>query len=127
MFAQIDNLTQKKKSKIAIAIHGGASNIVKLHLTREQDSAYRKNLDEALNIGYTILKSGGKSIDAVEAVVVYLEDNPLFNAGKGSVLTSEGAIEMDAAIMDGSSLKYGSVCVVNSIKNPIRAAHLVLD
>ena len=56
MFAQIDNLTQKKKSKIAIAIHGGASNIVKLHLTREQDSAYRKNLDEALNIGYTILK-----------------------------------------------------------------------
>jgi beta-aspartyl-peptidase (threonine type) len=125
--AQIDTEIKKKPAKIALALHGGASNITNLHLSKEQDSAYRYHLNAALNIGYKILKSGGKSIDAVEAVVIYLEDNPLFNAGKGSVLTNEGTIEMDACIMDGSQIKYGSVCTVKSIKNPIRAARLVLD
>lgn len=127
MNAQTFNHTMRKKSKIAIAIHGGASNIEKLHLTREQDSAYRKYLNEAVLIGYTLLKEGKSSLDAVQSVVTFLEDNPLFNAGKGSVLSHDGGVEMDAAIMDGLSLKYGAVCGVKSIKNPIQAARLVMD
>jgi L-asparaginase / beta-aspartyl-peptidase len=84
-------------------------------------------LDTALQKGYAILKSGGTAMDAVEACVRYMEDNPLFNAGKGSVFTHEGKNEMDAAIMDGASLRAGSVAGVTIIKNPVSAARAVME
>jgi len=124
--AQMDTLPSKPHP-IAIALHGGASNIKNLNLTPAQDSAYRKALSEAADIGYAILKKGGKAIDAVTASVVYLEDNPLFNAGKGSVFSADTTIEMDAAIMGGKTLKCGAVCGVHTIKNPVLAARKIVD
>src|SRR5437016_1599438 len=96
----------------AIAIHGGAGTLLKQNMTPEKDSAYRKNLSEALEAGYNILKNGGTALDAVEAAVRVMEDSPLFNAGKGSVFTADGKNEMDAAIMDGKTLKAGAVAEV---------------
>lgn len=116
-----------KPHKFALAIHGGASNIRSLNLTPAQDSAYRASLNKALDIGNNILVNGGKAIDAVTAVVVFLEDDPLFNAGKGSVFTADTTIEMDASIMGGKTLKCGAVCGVTNIKNPILAARRILD
>lgn len=89
--------------------------------------AYTQELCAALVVGEGILKTGGTSLDAVEQVVRYLEDSPLFNAGKGSVFTSEGKNELDAAIMDGSNLKAGAIAGVGDIKNPISAARMVMD
>lgn len=126
IFAQ-DTIMNEKPHKIAIALHGGASNIVNLNLTPQQDSAYRAAMSEAIETGYLILQNGGKAIDAVTAVVKYLEDNPLFNAGKGSVFTADSTIEMDAAIMGGRTLKCGAVAGVKTIKNPILAARMILD
>lgn len=89
--------------------------------------AYTRELSAALVVGEGILKAGGTSLDAVEQVVRYLEDCPLFNAGKGAVFTNEGKNELDAAIMDGSNLKAGAVAGVGDIKNPISAARMVMD
>lgn len=126
VYAQTDTMPSKPHD-IAIAIHGGASNIKNMNLTPAQDSAYRKALSDAVDLGYTILKNGGKAIDAVTATVVFLEDNPLFNAGKGSVFTADTTIEMDAAVMGGKTLKCGAVSGVHTIKNPILAARKILD
>lgn len=126
IYAQMDTI-QFKPRPIAIALHGGASNVKNMNLTPSQDSSYRKALSEAVEIGYDILKKGGKAIDAVTATVVFLENNPLFNAGKGSVFSADTTIEMDAAIMGGKTLKCGAVCGVHSIKNPILAARRILD
>lgn len=112
---------------IAIAIHGGASDIANMGLTPEQEQAYKDGISAALDSGYAILKSGGSSLDAVEAAIRVLEDNPLFNAGKGSVYTHDGRIEMDAAIMDGSTLRCGAIAGVRKVKNPISGARLVMD
>ncbi|MEN9995161.1 MAG: hypothetical protein RL762_1818 [Bacteroidota bacterium] len=112
---------------IALAVHGGASNIKNLNLTPEQEQAYIKAIDSALNIGYQILSSGGTAIDAVSLMVVYLEDNPLFNAGRGSVIAADSSIQMDAAIMDGNSLKCGAVSGVQTTKNPILVAKTILE
>lgn len=117
----------EKPHKIAIAIHGGASNIRNMNLSPEQDTAYRTALSEAIEIGYAILKNGGSSLDAVTASVKYMEDNPLFNAGKGSVFAADSTNEMDAAIMNGENLKCGAVAGVGTIKNPILAARKILD
>ena len=84
-----------------LVIHGGAGVILRESMDKETESSYRSALDEALTIGEDILKKGGTSLDAVEAVVMYLEDNPLFNAGRGAVFTHEGRNEMDASIMNG--------------------------
>jgi beta-aspartyl-peptidase (threonine type) len=109
------------------AIHGGAGTILKKNLTPETEAAYRAKLREALLAGYNILKNDGKSLDAVEAAVRIMEDSPLFNAGLGSVLTSEGTVEMDASIMDGKTLKAGAVAAVKHLKNPISVARLVME
>ncbi len=118
---------QKTKLDWAIALHGGAGNILPDDYTKEQQEAYTKELNNALEIGKKILSDGGSSLDAVEQVVCYLEDCPLFNAGKGSVFTHDGRNELDAAIMDGNGLRAGAVAGVGDIKNPISAARLVMD
>ena len=109
------------------AIHGGAGTIVKSEMSPEMEAAYRAKLQEAVLAGYNLLKNGGSSLDAVETTIRILEDSPLFNAGKGSVLTSAGTVEMDASIMDGKTLKAGAVADVKHIKNPISLARSVME
>jgi len=109
------------------AIHGGAGTILKQDMTPELEEAYRAKLREAVMAGYDLLKGGGSSLNAVEAAIRILEDSPLFNAGKGSVLTSAGTVEMDASIMDGRTLKAGAVAALQHVKNPISLARLVME
>ncbi|MCX7862883.1 MAG: isoaspartyl peptidase/L-asparaginase [Bacteroidales bacterium] len=111
--------------KYCIVIHGGAGNINPNNTPNEQQ--VRRALDTALFIGEKILRNGGTSLDAVEQVVRFLEDCPLFNAGKGAVLTEEGKVELDASIMDGKTLLAGAVAGVTDIKNPISAARAVME
>ncbi len=96
-------------------------------MTPELEAEYRTGLETALRAGWEILDRGGSSMDAVEAAVVSLEDFPLFNAGRGSVFTHDGKNEMDAAIMDGASLRAGAVAFVRNVKNPIKLARLVMS
>ncbi len=112
---------------ISIAIHGGAGTILASKMTNELEANYRKGLQDALNIGYDILKQGGSSLDAVEASVKSMEDFPLFNAGKGSVFNNKGAHEMDASIMYGKTLEAGAVSSVSNIKNPIVLAKTIMQ
>jgi beta-aspartyl-peptidase (threonine type) len=114
-------------NKIALAIHGGAGTILKSTMTLELEGEYHSGLENALKAGWKILEQGGTSLDAVEAAVVSLEDFPLFNAGSGSVFTHEGKNEMDAAIMDGKTLRAGAVAFVKNIKNPVKLARLVME
>jgi len=107
-------------------IHGGAGVITRDKMTPEMDKNYRIALAEAMNTGKKILAEGGSALDAVEKTIRVMEDNPLFNAGKGAVFTHEGKNELDAAIMDGSNLAAGSVAGVTDIKNPITAARYVM-
>ena len=109
-----------------IVIHGGAGTILKEDMTAELEDAYRQGLESALSLGYTVLQTGGSAVEAVKAAVVVLEDNVLFNAGKGSVFTKKGLHEMDAAIMDGRSLKAGAVAGVKNFRNPVRLAAEVM-
>jgi len=111
----------------AIAIHGGAGTILKSTMTPEKELAYKTALQEAITDGETILKAGGSSADAVEAAIKSLEDNSLFNAGKGAVFTNEGKNEMDASIMDGATLMAGAITGVSNIKNPISLAKAVMQ
>lgn len=112
--------------KYVLVIHGGAGGMEeKMPDSLKQE--YLSSLNRALEIGEQILANNGTSIDAVEKVVNYLEDNPLYNAGKGSVLTSEGKAEMDAAIMNGKDLSCGSVTGIKRIKNPISLARAVME
>ena len=112
--------------KWAIALHGGAGGVSGT-MSAERVANYESHLTEALNIGKEILMKGGASLDAVEAVVRYLEDCPLFNAGHGAVVTAEGKHELDAAIMDGSNLMAGAIAGVTDIKNPISTARMVME
>ncbi len=123
------NQPDKQKSRLdwAIALHGGAGNMLPKDFTSEQLEAYSKELNNALDIGKKILSDGGTSLDAVEQVIRYLEDCPMFNAGKGAVFTHDGKNELDAAIMDGNGLRAGAVAGVGDIKNPISTARLVMD
>jgi beta-aspartyl-peptidase (threonine type) len=114
------------KQEWAIVIHGGAGGITKENLTPELDKEYRASLQVALTAGKKILSEGGSALDAVEQTIRTMEDNPLFNAGKGAVFTHEGRNELDAAIMDGSNLGAGAVAGVTDIKNPISAARKVM-
>ncbi|MEP6949726.1 MAG: isoaspartyl peptidase/L-asparaginase [Ginsengibacter sp.] len=113
-------------TKISIAIHGGAGTILKEDMTLELEAAYRSALKEALDAGYAILETGGTAVSAVKAAVVVMEDNVLFNAGKGSVFTKNGAHEMDAAIMDGRTLDAGAIAGVKDIRNPVELAEEVM-
>jgi L-asparaginase / beta-aspartyl-peptidase len=115
------------KDRFVLVIHGGAGTILKSQMTPEKEKAYTDALNTALEKGYAILKDGGTALDAVEASVRYMEDNPLFNAGKGAVFTNEGKNELDAAIMNGKTLAAGSVAGVTTIKNPVSAARAVME
>ncbi len=121
------NTVKPDKSKITLVIHGGAGTILKKSMTPEKEKAYQDVLNQALQTGYKILQNGGSSLDAVEATIRVMEDSPLFNAGKGAVFTHEGKNEMDAAIMDGSILKAGSIAGVSVIKNPVSTARKVME
>jgi beta-aspartyl-peptidase (threonine type) len=110
----------------AIAIHGGAGVIPKTLPAAEKEQ-YFKSLDAALKLGRDVLAGGGTSLDAVEKVVRFLEDDPLFNAGKGAVYTHDGKHELDAAIMSGRDLACGSVAELTTVKNPISLARLVME
>lgn len=114
-------------TNFGLVIHGGAGTISRERLIPELEQNYRAKLEEALRIGYDVLAAGGTSLDAVEAAIVILEDSPLFNAGKGAVFASNGTNELDASIMDGKTLQAGAVSGVKQIKNPIKAARLVME
>ena len=122
-------LTGSKDESVefSIAIHGGAGTITRKNMTPEKENAYRSKLKETLNVGYSILNKGGTSLDAVEATIRIMENSELFNAGKGAVFTNAGTNELDASIMDGSSLKAGAVARVKTVKNPISAARKVME
>ena len=110
-----------------MAIHGGAGTLPRTEMSREGEDKYRAGLREAIDAGFGLLESGGTSLDAVTRAVMLLEDNPLFNAARGAVFTLEGRNELDAAIMDGETLRAGAVCGVTHIKNPIELARAVMD
>ena len=121
------NSCNKKNNHFAIVVHGGAGTILKENMTDEIEKAYKQKLEEALNIGYSILKQNGTSIDAVEATIKILEDSELFNAGKGSVLSNNEEVEMDASIMTGYNLNAGAVSGIKKIRNPITLARKVME
>ena len=116
-----------RAGRAVLVIHGGAGTIDPKNLTPELEKQYHAGLARALEAGYRILKDGGTSLDAVEAAVCVLEDDSLFNAGRGSVFTSDGHNEMDASIMDGKTRKAGAVASVRGVKNPVKAARLVME
>jgi len=111
----------------ALVIHGGAGQMNFENLPETRQQLYTLALDSALQLGLDILKEGGTSVDAVEVVIRRMENNPLFNAGKGAVFTSEGANELDASIMTGWDMNAGAVASVTNIKNPITAARAVME
>ena len=120
------NYAQEPNGKYTIVIHGGAGSMDP-NIEESSKQAYLSSLTQALNIGKTILEKGGNSLDAVEQVVRFLEDDSLFNAGRGAVFTSEGKNELDASIMDGRDLSSGAVAGVTIIKNPVSLARLVKE
>lgn len=115
------------KARLALVIHGGAGTIRSEEMSAEREAGYREGLQRALLRGWDVLWGGGGALDAVEASVLTLEDNPLFNAGRGSVFTHDGKHEMDAAIMCGRDLRAGAVAAVSLVKNPVRLARRVME
>lgn len=111
----------------AIIVHGGAGVIERSALGPKGDSEYREGLKHAIEAGSAVLDKGGSSVDAIEAAIHVLEDDPHFNAGRGAVFSAEGKNEMDSAIMDGSNLKAGAVAGVQRTRHPISAARAVMD
>ncbi|WP_025145785.1 isoaspartyl peptidase/L-asparaginase family protein [Pedobacter jeongneungensis] len=116
-----------QQKKYVMVIHGGAGTILKKNMTPEKEAAYIAVLTQALQAGYAEIKAGKTSMDAVEATIHVMENDPHFNAGKGAVFTHDGKNELDAAIMDGKTLMAGSVAGVTTIKNPISAARAVME
>ncbi|MGE5519708.1 MAG: isoaspartyl peptidase/L-asparaginase family protein [Candidatus Dadabacteria bacterium] len=112
-------------NKIAIAVHGGAGP--DSDFIHKNKVGYKKGIEDAINAGYQVLENGGTSIDAVEAAVKRLEDNPLFNAGKGAALNSKAEVEMCASIMRGEDLNSGAVAIVKNVKNPVSLARAVME
>lgn len=110
-----------------IAIHGGAGTLRKADMTASRAALYREALGEALQAGNTVLQKGGTALDAVTATVVAMEDSPLFNAGRGAVYNADARHELDAAIMDGATLRAGAVACVERIRNPVLAARAVMQ
>jgi L-asparaginase / beta-aspartyl-peptidase len=115
------------QKKWAIVLHGGAGVIERNSMDAKTEAAYRASLKQALEAGADVLKKGGSSMDAVEAAIRILEDDPLFNAGRGAVFTAEGKNELDSAVMDGATLKAGSVAGVTRTRHPISLARAVMD
>lgn len=110
-----------------MVIHGGAGTILRDRMTAEKEAEYKQALEQALQKGYDIISAGGSSLDAVEQTIHILENNPLFNAGKGAVFTNQGRNELDASIMDGFTGQAGAVAGVTILKNPISAARAVME
>ncbi|NNK26834.1 MAG: beta-aspartyl-peptidase, partial [Flavobacteriaceae bacterium] len=106
------------KAEFSIVIHGGAGTILKKNMTPEKEAAYKAILEEAIRVGYEILKNGGTSLDAVTKTINVMEDSPLFNAGKGAVFTNAGTNELDASIMDGKTLNAGASAGTTNVKYP---------
>lgn len=111
----------------ALAIHGGAGTILRSRMTPELEASYHASLRRALDTGQAILADGGPALEAVTEAVCVLEDEPLFNAGRGAVFTSEGKQEMDAAVMDGAARRAGAVAGICGPRNPVRAARAVME
>jgi len=111
--------------KIGIAIHGGAGP--DSEFIKENIEGYKEGLKEAIRSAYKLLQDGNSAIDVVEEAVRKLEDNPLFNAGRGAAINNDGEVEMDASIMDGKSLKAGAISMVRNVKNPITLAKAVMQ
>ena len=111
----------------SIVIHGGAGTMSKASMSNEVKKQYINKLDEAISVGYEILKKGGSSQEAVEKTIIVMEDSPLFNAGKGAVLNHDGNVELDASFMDGNTLNAGAISGSSMIKNPISAAISVMN
>lgn len=111
----------------SFAIHGGAGVIERDSLTPEQDAAYRAALKRALDAGGAVLSAGGSALDAVQAAIELMEDDPLFNAGRGAVFTAAGRNELDAAVMDGSDRTAGAVAGLTATRHPIAAARAVME
>ena len=118
---------QDAEPRWSLAIHGGAGVIERADLSPEQDAAYRAALSTALEAGAAVLRSGGSALDAVQAAIELMEDDPLFNAGRGAVFTAAGANELDAAIMDGSDLNLGAVAGVTRTRHPVALARAVME
>lgn len=116
-----------KPDGFALAVHGGAGTILRSKMTPEREAAYHSGLHRALEAGRVILADGGSALDAVSAAVMALEDEPLFNAGRGAVYTSAGKQEMDAAIMNGRDRSAGAVAGICGPRNPILAARAVME
>lgn len=118
---------QSPEDKFVIVVHGGAGTILKSKMTPEKEAAYKKGLQQALEAGYAKWKTGAPALDAVEAAIHVLEDNPLFNAGKGAVFTHDGKNELDASIMNGKTMQAGAVAGVKTLRHPISAARAVME
>lgn len=118
---------ETREGKIGLVIHGGAGTIAPNRMTPEIERDLRAGLQRSLEAGFAVLKNRGASLDAVVAAVRVMEDDPLFNAGLGAVFTSAGTNEMDAAIMDGKTLKAGSAGALKHIRNPITLARAIMD
>jgi beta-aspartyl-peptidase (threonine type) len=118
---------KSKAQPIGIVIHGGAGTILRKNMTPEKEAAYRETLEKAIRVGHEILKKGGSSQEAVEKTIHVMEDSPLFNAGKGAVLTADGTIELDASFMNGATLDAGAISGVRTVKHPITAAIKVME
>ena len=114
-------------SNTAIVVHGGAGVIEGLQITPEIERAYRAGLEAALAAGASVLSAGGSSLDAVVAAVTLLEDDALFNAGRGAVFTSDGKNELDAAVMDGATLRAGAAALLTTVRNPVQLARVVME
>ena len=122
----LSTITMSHAATPVLVIHGGAG-VVAADVTPQREKAVRAALQRALESGYAQLKAGKPALDAVTAVITVLEDDPLFNAGKGAVFNHDGKNELDAAIMDGSTLRAGSIANVHRVKNPILLARAVME
>ena len=118
---------QEAEARWTIALHGGAGTIARAQMTPERDAEYRAALAAALEAGSEVLRNGGSALDAVQAAVELMEDDPLFNAGRGAVFTTEGTNSLDAAIMDGETLAAGSVAGASRTRHPIALARAVME
>src|SRR5215468_3017111 len=127
MYTQRTRLTSTADSGFALAVHGGAGTLRRDETARLRSRSYHEGLRRALTVGHDILAKGGNALDAVTQTVVTLEDDPLFNAGRGSVFTAVGTQEMDASVMDGRDGRGGAVAGILGPRNPILAARAVME